>query len=549
MSFAAVRNYSNMDRASVAIPSVKCSSCADSIPLSSLGEHICRPASRARNHPRPSQIAIPTPNTSSAGSWRGPSSLDRAPPRPAFAGPSSVRSSPGSSSLMIPDVSSGHSSPVERLSPHTGSSPSPRTPSPTNPFFPSLATDQKGLDLGLGLIVPTRPEGPFPTDAPLPAGVSDLSDIRTNAGNSGAGMAGVGRRAFQAAAWGVTAGITMANSVRKAEPRVLPPWQQAPPPPTRSQSTDNPPLLAPVIQRSASAMDRPTEPISAPPRSTSAMAKHHPRPSIASNTSSRSSYEGDGIAQLLKARNPERKNSDRAFFDRYKEVQRSSSKSSSGTSRLMPDREGQEIMSSPQQTELDLEEEGSALPWATPALAASPRIDHMKHHRQPTAESGSSGSSGRSGEHVVTPSQSLEGIPKDRPLKQIHESEEENERVVFGLPRSGSNSTIATNPKRAPRKTKTCQKCGDTVGGVRKFVERDGVVLCEADWKKMYLPSCRRCSKLIETKMVSADDGQLRGKWHSACFTCTRCDQPFEGGDFYVHAGRPWCQYHYAQET
>lgn len=185
---------SNMDRASVVLPTVKCSSCADMIPLSSLTDHICRPASSNRSAPRPSQIAIPTP---SASAWRAPastSSYDNALPRPAFAGPSSARSSPGSNSLTIPDISSGRSSPIDKLSPLSSNpygarSTSPRTPSPTNPFFPQLpANEKKGpMDYGLGLTVPHRPEGPFPTDAPLPAGVSDLSGLSTGESHGGRG--------------------------------------------------------------------------------------------------------------------------------------------------------------------------------------------------------------------------------------------------------------------------------------------------------------------------------------------------------------------------
>ncbi|BEJ02922.1 hypothetical protein CcaverHIS641_0100970 [Cutaneotrichosporon cavernicola] len=106
-----------------------------------------------------------------------------------------------------------------------------------------------------------------------------------------------------------------------------------------------------------------------------------------------------------------------------------------------------------------------------------------------------------------------------------------------------SSSPPSSRPKR------TCQKCGEAVGGLRRYVERDGIVLCEADWKKMYLPACRRCKLPIEKSAVSSSDGQLRGKWHRACFTCTRCDSPFECDDFYVHKGRPWCQYHYAEEA
>ena len=137
--------------------------------------------------------------------------------------------------------------------------------------------------------------------------------------------------------------------------------------------------------------------------------------------------------------------------------------------------------------------------------------------------------------------------PRDTPSSRTPKSKDPHSRSrTTPEPTSSSRSTTSS---RRPSVPKTCQKCGDTVGGSRKFVERDGVVLCEADWKKMYLPTCRKCHQLIETKMVSADDGQLKGKWHSSCFTCSKCDKPFEGKDFYVHAGRPWCQYHYAKET
>lgn len=106
--------------------------------------------------------------------------------------------------------------------------------------------------------------------------------------------------------------------------------------------------------------------------------------------------------------------------------------------------------------------------------------------------------------------------------------------------------SVASN--YSDRRRKTCQKCGETVGGSARFVERDGIVLCEKDWKKLYLPSCRRCSLPIEKSAVSSSDGQLKGKWHRACFTCERCEKPFAGDSFYVHGGKPWCQYHYHEE-
>jgi len=117
-------------------------------------------------------------------------------------------------------------------------------------------------------------------------------------------------------------------------------------------------------------------------------------------------------------------------------------------------------------------------------------------------------------------------------------------RTRQGDASSSSNGSPTDN--RRPKRV--CVSCGNAVGGSRRFVERDGVILCEADWKKLYLPSCRRCEQPIEKSAVSSSDGQLKGKWHRACFTCSRCDRPFDGDDFYVHDGRPWCQYHYAEE-
>lgn len=106
----------------------------------------------------------------------------------------------------------------------------------------------------------------------------------------------------------------------------------------------------------------------------------------------------------------------------------------------------------------------------------------------------------------------------------------------------------ARSATSASSRGKSCQKCGESVGGTKRFVERDGVVLCEKDWKKLYLPACRRCNLPIEKSAVSSSDGQLKGKWHRACFTCTKCDQAFEGDSFYVLGGKPWCQYHYHEE-
>ena len=700
-----------IDRASFVLPTVTCSSCSAPIPLSSLGEHICRPAGRAtgsRASPRPSQISIPSSN--------GPSRLPepKALSRPVQDGSPTSRKPPAN--LLIPSRPS-----LSGLSPlivpslnglYPSSSPSPRTPSPTNPFFPHPVqeTPQKTQIVhGLGLDVGARREGPYPNDAPLTAVVPDLAMLDT-ANRNGAGMAGVGRRAFAAAAWSVRAGVALANSTHPpgqhshqlhqfqdqqhsqplsraqsaqtqqvqptAQSNYNPPslpvasptrpsWQD----PSRRQMAKEPPLSpkAPLSLRERRGA-RPTAPeyiphphdsAFLPPRSASAGGHPSsgpttpPRQRSASAMSTRPvAPEGRGSAipishshtesRVEDTRSTGQSTSKLPFFERYKQTITSSSgpdtpcdsSSASSMRRESSDAQDERLVESPVQATLGLndnydEDQGSALPWATPLLAESPVIrqdlpaagSSRLHNRHHTAESETSSSSsasstsqsGRFGltsgsqlEEVVTPSQSWErglaerttgkALPRSHSedlkkgisyeiseenrdlLEQIGEEEEdtEEERVIFGAnvhytrrasdeaPTKGSisASTVTIRDGHSRSRTapgagrssssstsrKTCQKCGEGVGGANRFVERDGVVLCERDWKKLYLPSCRRCNLPIEKSAVSASDGQLKGKWHRACFTCTRCDRPFEGDSFYVHGDRPWCQYHYHEE-
>ena len=47
----------------------------------------------------------------------------------------------------------------------------------------------------------------------------------------------------------------------------------------------------------------------------------------------------------------------------------------------------------------------------------------------------------------------------------------------------------------------------------------------------------------ISDNYVSVLDGQ----WHPSCFVCSDCQRPFEGGNFFEHGGRPFCEEHYHQ--
>ncbi|KAF7440629.1 hypothetical protein PC9H_000975 [Pleurotus ostreatus] len=98
-----------------------------------------------------------------------------------------------------------------------------------------------------------------------------------------------------------------------------------------------------------------------------------------------------------------------------------------------------------------------------------------------------------------------------------------------------------------PKKIRVCRKCDKQIDDGR-WIAIDGGgggVLCEACWKNMYLPKCRRCNLPIETAAISSSDGQLKGKYHKQCFSCSTCQKPFPDKTFYVFDGKPFCAYHY----
>ncbi|KII89164.1 hypothetical protein PLICRDRAFT_53631 [Plicaturopsis crispa FD-325 SS-3] len=90
-----------------------------------------------------------------------------------------------------------------------------------------------------------------------------------------------------------------------------------------------------------------------------------------------------------------------------------------------------------------------------------------------------------------------------------------------------------------------CVRCERRIEDGRWIQMDSGVVMCERCWKNMYLPKCRRCNLPIEKQAVSSSDGQLKGKYHRECFNCHSCHKPFPDKTFYVFDGKPLCAYHY----
>ncbi|KXJ07159.1 paxillin isoform X2 [Exaiptasia diaphana] len=85
-----------------------------------------------------------------------------------------------------------------------------------------------------------------------------------------------------------------------------------------------------------------------------------------------------------------------------------------------------------------------------------------------------------------------------------------------------------------------CAECGQPFGDTG-FHERDGKPFCREDYYAMFAPRCGGCGKPIMDNYISA----LSAHWHAECFVCFECRQPFPGGSFFDHDGRPYCEMHY----
>ncbi|WWC69302.1 uncharacterized protein I206_103240 [Kwoniella pini CBS 10737] len=212
-----------------------------------------------------------------------------------------------------------------------------------------------------------------------------------------------------------------------------------------------------------------------------------------------------------------------------------------GSSNGLIGMEGRDILD--QIGEEDEEDEGERVVFGTPT-ARNLKGTGTTDRQLPNSHSNSTITSTRPYLPTTVPHSSPNRIKKYTNNSSLNETPKPKSHKSSNSTSSSSNSLASST-----RRNKTCVKCGDSVGGAKRFVERDGVVLCERDWKKMYLPSCRRCNLPIEKSAVSSSDGQLKGKWHRDCFTCYKCDKPFEGDDFYVHGGKPFCQFHYHEEN
>lgn len=75
---------------------------------------------------------------------------------------------------------------------------------------------------------------------------------------------------------------------------------------------------------------------------------------------------------------------------------------------------------------------------------------------------------------------------------------------------------------------KTCFQCVTcnkslAAGG---FFAKDNTYYCVVDYQKLYGTKCAVCQQYVEGEVVST----MGNTYHQKCFTCTKCNQPFESG-------------------
>ncbi|KAJ3129773.1 hypothetical protein HK098_000142 [Nowakowskiella sp. JEL0407] len=86
-----------------------------------------------------------------------------------------------------------------------------------------------------------------------------------------------------------------------------------------------------------------------------------------------------------------------------------------------------------------------------------------------------------------------------------------------------------------------CGLCGKLFPPGTGFLEHEGIPYCEHDYFRLYGMKCGGCGGQILGEYVSALDKD----WHSNCFGCTDCKQPFPTGNFFEYDGNAYCEQHY----
>ena len=258
-------------RISQVLPSVKCSSCGQSVPLDRLGDHVCAPLPPTPSKPTTPrlklQTAIANASLTDATSPRLPptsprdgrnydrgslrSSPSRAPSRNRSRSPAPP---PSRTQTPIQPPSSARQ-PISRY-PGNGSRPQPEIAPPVNAIAGNSVPNNTHAHPGVAnyrrpsvppsqlaqapravldprpMIVSNRPNPPIRVPpSPAPSNYSSHHfmgpEIDTKSGGA-AGMAGVGRRGFAAAARAAMFAASASSSARSPTSPLPTPWNSAP---------------------------------------------------------------------------------------------------------------------------------------------------------------------------------------------------------------------------------------------------------------------------------------------------------------------------------
>lgn len=68
----------------------------------------------------------------------------------------------------------------------------------------------------------------------------------------------------------------------------------------------------------------------------------------------------------------------------------------------------------------------------------------------------------------------------------------------------------------------TCRKSLASGG----FFSKDNIYYCTTDYQKLFGTKCAACKQYVEGEVVST----MGNTYHQKCFTCSRCNLPFQSG-------------------
>ncbi|KAF7305035.1 hypothetical protein MKEN_01218500 [Mycena kentingensis (nom. inval.)] len=627
---------STQPRISEVLPTVKCSNCGIGVSLEDLGDHKCAPWATSAAPPMPTiqippktdplNIQKPSMSPGAAASLLPKHLQGRVPggasPKPPPAAPAtrarpppSQSTSRGPTRVERPTVNTtqaypSRSSPLARdagsvrstsRDPYTSGGDSPIR---NRPPVADFARTRSGSSASLGS--PIRTRQPYDREPPPPR--VDERSVNTQTGGE-AGMAGVGRRGFAAAA---RAALFTAPSPARANPprnidTVGYKISTTPPLSTSTGSSNSPGVASyPASPQSPERYSRARSPPRGHMKSSASISSRGAK-SIKGSISQSSGSEYGGLAydseyeeedvdlrrRVDETRTPggvqdRSPNVPRGFGSdprkaappRAPSPQRSVGRGSTRTRDMSPSSDS-DYGQDPRLRRNNSARVAEALGLSQSRSASyNGRGGPGQPFSRNRSDSGQSAYSSRDAMQTATDSgkgrmeremdrmanekeKELADKPQRRPAGRDELTVDRGVTRGRRSPSPDVRSARSDGAKKPARKPKSCLRCEKEDrrwkvgfnGRGRRFVRS---LLEEHVFAKGIFPfwtcsrvvlitfiQCRRCNLIIEKQAVSSSDGQLKGKYHRECFNCHVCHEPFPDKTFYVHNHQPLCAYHY----